>query len=65
MKSGGRQRRQRFAPAVSEFRETMQQHNARPLRGLKSRLEHMHVEPVDVLEHARSDRRRWLAMIEM
>ena len=43
----------------------MQQHDARPAGGFKSRFQHMHIEAVAVLEHARSDRCRWLAMTEM
>ena len=65
MKTGRRKCRQYPAPAVRNFRETMQQQNARSIRCFESRLEHMHVETVAVVEQTRPDLRLWLAIIGM
>ena len=50
-----RQRQHQFSPTVCELRETMKQENRGPSRSLESGLQNVHIDPVDVSNHPRTD----------
>jgi hypothetical protein len=53
--AGRRQRRHHLAPAIGQFRKTVQQQHARPAFGFEASLQHMHAQAVDVFHEARAD----------
>src|SRR5579871_6684184 len=58
IKPGRGQDRHDLAPGIGEFGEAVQQQHARPIGGPRSGLEHMHPEPVDIVDMAGADARR-------
>ncbi len=53
--AGRRERQHDLAPAVGELGKAVEQQQAWPARGLEPGLQHMHRQPVDVVDDARAD----------